>query len=312
MSTAEKLRIAITSDLHWEVGRTAAERRAFIGVLAETLAAAEPDVVVIAGDAGNGPRSVREALGHLAVGRRANLFVPGNHDVWLTDREREDKIDSSFIALDALREACTATGFRYLPGDPVVVGGIGFAGSPGWYDYAFRSPEVPANYDTYRSKRWRGSFNQDGWFVAWLDGGRSMPDEEVAARFETALADDLSRLGLKADGAGPTTVAVTHMLPYRELVQYRGPSDWTWDFMSAFFGSPGLGLLYDRLPAVRAIVAGHTHTPFALRDGLDRELVVSPVGYATGPEYPEHLFERVTMLVAENGRIRREEHLDVG
>lgn len=241
MSSTEQLRIAVTSDLHWEIGRTALERRAFASELAIAMADADPDVVVIAGDVGNGPRSAGEALGYLSFGRRANLFVPGNHDVWLTDRELEDGIDSSFQALDALREACAATGFRYLPGDPVVVGGVGFAGSLGWYDYAFRSPEVPVGYDTYRSKRWRGSFNQDGWFAAWREGDRRLPDEEVAAGFEAALAEDLGRLGLGADGAGPTTVAVTRMLPYRELVHYRGPADWTWDFMSAFMGSPGLG-----------------------------------------------------------------------
>ena len=307
MNTSRALRIAVTSDIHWEVSRTAAERRAFIGALAETLTAAEPDVVLLAGDAGNGPRSVREALSHLAVGRLANLFVPGNHDVWLTDRERDDGVDTSFAALDALAEACAATGFRYLPGDPVVVGGVGFAGSCGWYDYTFRSPEVPANFADYRAKAWGGSQNQDGWYVRWEERGSRLDDGEVADRMLAQLGADLARLGLDEDGGGPPTVAATHMLPFRELASYRGPSDWGWDFNSAFFGSEGLGRLYDGLPAVRAIVAGHTHTPFAVRDGWEREIVVSPMGYAGGPEFPAGLAERVTVLLAGDGFIVREE-----
>ena len=305
MNGERALRIAITSDIHWEVGRTAAERRTFIAALAATLTASDPDVVLIAGDAGNGPRSVREALGHLAVGRLANFYTPGNHDVWLTDREREDGVDTSFAALDALAAACTATGFHYLPGDPVVVDGVGFVGSCGWYDYTFRSPEVPANYDDYRGKAWGGSQNQDGLFVRWREHGRLIADEEVTERFRAELAADLSRLGLDADGNGPPTVATTHMLPWRELVRYRGPADYVWDFNSAFFGSAGLGRLYDGLPAVRAVVAGHTHTPFAIRDGLEREIVVSPIGYSGGVEFPQTLSERVVILKADGDGLNR-------
>jgi hypothetical protein len=247
---------------------------------------------------------VREALGHLAVGRLASIFVSGNHDVYLTDREREDGVDSSFAALDALADACVASGFRYLPGNPIAIAGVGFVGTCGWYDYTTRSPEVPANYDDYRAKRWAGSQNQDAVFVHWRRNGRTVADEEMAEQFEAELVADIGRLGVDAAGSGPPTVGISHMLPYRELVRYRG--DWAYDFMSAYFGSPGLGRQYDKHPSIRAIVAGHTHTPFSVRDGLEREIVVSPVGYANGPEYPDRLAERVAVLVVEDGDLRLE------
>jgi len=294
------MRIALTSDIHADFVRDG-RRALLLEALADEIRAAEADVLCIAGDVCNHANDLADILRPLAVAR-LNLYVPGNHDVWRKPSELARQRNSEG-ALHLLKAAAEKAGFVYLPGNPQTFDGWGFAGSLGWYDYTFNRPDLGAPMAAYRAKSWRGIGNNDGEYAWWprIDGSRA-GDDEMTDRFLAELAQDLATLGCNEEG-GPPTVAMTHVLPYRQLVEYRGNPEW--DFFSAFMGSERFGALYDTLPSVRAAFAGHTHVPrgFVRPDGF--MAAVSPVGYYGSLEFPHDLSERVAVFETQGNSLIR-------
>jgi len=294
------MRIALISDLHADfIGH---RRSLVLEAIADELRAAHIDVLCIAGDVCGHADLLAAILKPLAVAKH-NLYVPGNHDVWRKPQELSSGRDSQG-AISLLRAACAKAGFVYLPGNPQLIDGWGFAGSLGWYDYSFNRPDLGAPMDAYRAKSWRGISNNDANYVYWprIDQSRA-GDDEMTDRFLAELEADLRALGVDEQGSGPPTVAMTHMLAYRKLVEYRGSPEW--DFFSAFMGSARFGELYDRLPQVRASFAGHTHTPrsFTREDGF--VAVVSPLGYYGSREFPRELAERIAIFDTDKNSLVR-------
>lgn len=292
------LRLAVSSDLHLDLVPERV-RPILLGRLRESLLAGAPDVVLLAGDLGNGPEQAGRYLKQLALGKRANLLVPGNHDVWREPRDLAAGRDSDG-AFSLLAARAAAAGFHWLPGAPLRIEGWAFAGSIGWYDYAYREPSLLVSEANYRDKTWGPLVWMDRNFVRWHGG---LDDQAATARFTAELDADLAKLGVTA-GGGPPTVVATHTLPWRELVEYKGfPA---WDFFSAFIGTPTLGALYDARPSVRVAVAGHTHKPKRCVSRTGALGIVSPLGYyANAEEFPRDPAERITWLeLADDGTAR--------
>ena len=281
------MRIALVSDIHADF--VPGERRAIVlSAIADTIAAAGTDVLLVAGDTVNDVDRLRRILPPLAVGRLLNAVVPGNHDVWRTESAMRNGHDS-FGALTLFRSRVEAAGFRYLPGQPTVVSKgderWGFAGSLGWYDYTFADPRLAVPEGAYEAKAWGGLVHNDASSVLWMDAGRRVvSDREMTSRCLRQMEADLRLIGLDESGAGVPTVVVTHTLPYRELVEVRGEPGW--DFFNAFMGSARIGEMYDRFPKVRAAFAGHTHRPksFSRPDGF--VTACAPLGYYGTNEFP--------------------------
>lgn len=292
------LRLAVSSDLHLDLVPDRVRPR-LIERLADALRAGAPDVVLLAGDLGNGPEKAGRYLDQLALGRRQNLLVPGNHDVWRWPNELAAGRDSDG-AFSLLAARAAAAGFHWLPGAPLRIDGWAFAGSLGWYDYAYRAPNLSATEVEYKSKTWGPLVWNDRDYVRWY--GR-LDDPAAAARFTAELDADLVRLGVTAAG-GPPTVVATHVLPWRELVESKGFA--AWDFFNAFMGTPSLGALYDARPSVRVAVAGHTHKPRRYVSSTGALGIVSPLGYYhNAEEFPRDPAERIAWLeLADDGTAR--------
>ena len=281
------MRIALVSDIHADF--VPGPRRGLVlSAIADTISAAGTDVLLIAGDTANDVDHLRKILPPLAVGRLLNAIVPGNHDVWRTQSAMRNGHDS-FGALTLFRARAEAAGFHYLPGQPLAVSKgrerWGFAGSLGWYDYTFAEPYLDVPDGAYEAKTWGGLVQNDAGSVLWMDAGRRLVgDYEVTSRCLRQMEADLRSLGLDESGAGVPTVAVTHTLPYREMVETRGAPDW--DFFNAFMGSARIGEMYARFPKVRAAFAGHAHRPrgFSRPDGF--VAACAPLGYYGTDEFP--------------------------
>lgn len=286
------MRIGLISDIHGDF--IPARRRALVlGSIADTLRGSEVDVVVVAGDVANHYSKVASILGHLAVGRAVNLYVPGNHDIWRTDREVQQG-RTSFGALTLVAPEVCGVGFHYLPGAGLTVGGWGFAGSLGWYDGSFADPGLVAVPGSYERMEYDGFVWQDRDRARWTDAsGRRLTDGEVTAQFVGRLEADLRSLGCDEAGSGPPTVAVTHVLPVAELTQVKGVPGW--DYFNAFIGSSRFGEMYARFPAVRAGFAGHTHASQRTIVG-GRLFATSPIGYYGTAEFPRDLEPRVAIF----------------
>jgi putative phosphoesterase len=291
------MRIAVTSDLHLDL--VPRDRlRLVVDALAEEIRRVEPDVFVIAGDIANHHSIVGSALSKLALAPH-NLFVPGNHDIWLSRADIAAGITSA-DALTSVEEAATSSGFVPLTRRPVEIDGWLYAGTVGWYDYTFRVPELGIGFDGYAEKSLHGIEYQDRTRVRWESP--TTTDPEVAGQMLDGLRNQLNEAGLREWEAGAPTIVVSHHLPYRELVTYRGFPEW--DYFSAFMGAEGFGSLLDSYPAVRAVLAGHTHEPRALTTTSGRLAVVSPLGYYGSLEYPRDLRDRVAILETEDSSVR--------
>ena len=138
------MKILITADLHYDLGRSRAAARE----LAARVCAAGGDAVVLVGDtAGARLHWWREALGFFAGFDGRKLLVPGNHCLWC--REGEDSIDRYERVLP---EVAGEFGFELLDHAPVVLDGVALVGSVGWYDYSFREACLGIPTAFYRAK----------------------------------------------------------------------------------------------------------------------------------------------------------------
>jgi Icc-related predicted phosphoesterase len=266
------LEVACVSDLHVD----ALANRAVVAAMVSHLAAADPpDALVVAGDISADAGLLEETLATLAAATpgAVRLFVPGNHDVWV--EAREDEPAASRTKHDAvLPAAARRAGFHALGASgPVVVRGAGFAGTMGWYDYAFRGDVHAGQPEAFFARRRHGAYVwMDRHFVRFGED-----DPAVAQRLAAGLARDLAALAGRADVHA--IVAVTHVLPYRDLVRYSARGDEAWDYCCAFLGSPRLGEAIDAAgEKVRLVVCGHHHVP---QDRVLRgkRVLLTPLGY---------------------------------
>jgi predicted phosphodiesterase len=109
------------------------------------------DVLILAGDVSDRLALLEEAFRTLTRRFSAVLFVPGNHDLWIS---REDLRDS-FEKLAAVRTAAQAHGVRM---DIFLREGLAIVPLQGWYDYSFGAADdyLKAAWADYRNCLWPG------------------------------------------------------------------------------------------------------------------------------------------------------------
>lgn len=283
---AGRVRLAFTSDIHVDMNGPDV-----LDLLAARVRATAPDVLVVAGDVATGAATWMRTLLALKAEVPELLVVAGNHDVWSAPAAVAAGIDA-WTRLDRVLPAlCAEAGARYLEKGPVVLDGVGFAGTMGWFDLSLRDPHLDAPDEAYRSGTWGGVRWNDHHLAVWRDAdGAPEPVERVAARLRDRLAAHLDALDT------PRIVAVTHVLPFAAQVRRDAPP--AWRFVNAFMGSTALGELLLGDPRVVLAIAGHTHVPSDLRIGGLRA-VVSPLGYRKewGGASPEAAVARALQVV---------------
>jgi predicted phosphohydrolase len=244
------LRVLATADLHY-CTRYAPAVLAF----AREVVAEAPDVLIVAGDVGEGLPRFRACLEAFAglPSSTAKLVVAGNHDVWRHD----DVPHASAALLDrALPEAARAAGFTWLEADSVVVRGVAFAGSMAWYDWSGVDPRLsptPEAIVAHKRRVW-----VDAWRVDWPES-----DPEVSRRLGDALMERLA--ALDADPVVRRSVVATHVPPWTGGLPRRPEYGLT----AAFFVNLGLGERLARVRKLTHVVAGHIHR--AARQTIARE-----------------------------------------
>jgi 3',5'-cyclic AMP phosphodiesterase CpdA len=277
------VRIALISDVHVEY----AGNRTASSELAARLARQRPDVLVVAGDVGSTPSSIEEGLAQFVDVAAVRTYLPGNHDLWVRLSPHDPRAGAdSWDAYDrTLPEIAQAAGFSYLPAAPLVIGDVGLAGETGWFDYTFR-PKLPALRDlpiaAFEAAEYEGWTWPDFQFCDW---GMDMPSvtEIMLRRIGTKLTK------LDADPAVRKVVAITHHVPFRNLVTTWSPEleipEAVWDYCSVFMGSEELGRRIVNSDKVVLALHGHSHVPgewqVARHDGAPIRIVRSPFGTET-------------------------------
>ena len=269
------MKLIVTADLHYDNPRS---RQAALDVAAR-IADEAPDVLVLAGDTAGADLGVfAEALRLFEPVRARKLLVPGNHCLWT--RPGEGSLDRYRRVLP---EVCGQAGFTVLDHEPVVIDGVGLAGSIGWYDYRFADAALGIPLEFYRAKVSPGAAAYLGGYedllavheaaltpalrslgMRWMDGQHvrlPIDDEAFVAQLADRLAAQLDELCRRVD-----RIAVfMHHLPFAELVPSGRPSRLA--FAAAYMGSPRLGQVLLDCPALRTVYCGHSHWPARCRVG---------------------------------------------
>ena len=263
------MKVGLISDLHTDVTPL---NKQLVPHLIDAVKAAELDVLVMAGDLARHLVQFSETLNAFQLADLAceKLFVPGNHDIWAI--ETPDVTSEQKCSI--ISELCRECDFHPLMDVPLVKEKIGFCGTIGWYDYSFAPEDYDFSDAQYAEKELMGAVWNDKRYAKWSD-----TDRAVARRFEAELEtqiatirDDVSRI-----------IVVTHHVPFRECIRYRG--ELPWDFFRAFMGSKRLGEQCLQEPLVTHALFGHTHRALDMQIHSVRA-ISAPVGY---------LYEKPTM-----------------
>lgn len=259
------MRLAVTSDIHVDLNGPS-----ILDALCARVRDVDPDVLIVAGDIATGAVTYLRTLLALKAVAPEVVVVAGNHDVWTAPEALAKGVDS-WARLDRILPAlCLEAGVHDLDAGPVILGGIGFAGTLGWYDLSTRDHALDVSPDAYRTGVFGGLRWTDHEYAVFQHDERRMGMEEVTSLLRARLATHLASLDV------PRIVAVTHTLPFAaQLHQKTHPG---WRFVNAFLGSLPLGQLIAADPRVTLAVAGHTHLGSDLQLGGLRALV-SPLGY---------------------------------
>lgn len=263
------MRVIVTADLHYEF----TEFRERVHALAAEVCRIGGDVLVIAGDTfALDPMLLAHCLLRFQPFQGEKLLVAGNHDLWT----REGLPNDSFALYErVIPQVATACGFHDLDTAPKVVGDVGFVGTVGWYDYSFRDPALGIPLRFYEHKVSPGFARHDWRFghlmretddispqglranSRWMDG-EMIRWELDDLRFNQLTLERLEAQLTAVEPGVRTIVAVTHHLPFAEMLKRK--ADPSWGFGNAFMGSVGLGETLRRHPKVRHAVFGHSHS----------------------------------------------------
>lgn len=269
------MKILVTADLHYDIKRS----REPVEQLARRVCAEGGDVLVLVGDTAGADMDVfRQCLRLFADFPGRKLLVPGNHCLWCEEGqssiERYEKL---------IPQAGAAEGFTVLDFQPVVLGGVGFVGSIGWYDYSLRDDSLGIPLPFYREKISPGAAKYYGSHAEllaahaheiterqlsigtrWMDGWRvnlGMTDEEFLRDVSARLAGQLHTLA----GQVERIVAFVHHLPFAELVPPDRPDRFA--FAAAYLGAERLGEVLADCEKVTDVYCGHSHWSNSMQAG---------------------------------------------
>jgi predicted phosphodiesterase len=243
------VRLHVVSDLHVEFA-------------AFELPRVDAEVVVLAGDVGQGTTGIR--LARRWSGGRTVLFVAGNHEYYghalpaLTDRMRAEAAGSTV---------------QVLENDELVLDGVRFLGCTLWSDFMAAGPA-----ELERSMDVCGHMINDYEVITWSEEGRTLRPEDTRALHAASRQWLAERLAMSHDGP---TVVITHHAP---LVRER-PASVVHQALVGAFASDLSSLMEG--DCVDLWIYGHLHRAADL-DVAGTHVVCNPRGY---PHEPVEAFD---------------------
>lgn len=237
----------IASDLHYGHRRKGNESTR---ELADFVIHNPVDGLLIGGDIGANPTSIRECLELFRDFQGFKLVVPGNHDVWL-DKDWNTQ-DSMELHDSILTDVFDQTGFHPLHMEPWSHDDLAFVGSMGWYDYSFRD-DIGIPYECYETKTppWSP-------MPIWSDARYAkfaLDDVSLTNRLNERLQSQLN----KVKHAQQIVGLVHHVIDKSLLIHPRSRVPEKWRYANAFLGANCLGQTLASDNRVHQVFCGHIH-----------------------------------------------------
>ncbi len=233
------MRIAITSDIHFFP-----QWHKDVVQLARTLRAAEPDLLILAGDTGEPLDMFMQGLMTFKPVCEDRAVIAGNHDIW----HRSMPHTSQRLWESLLGETAELHGYTWLEHSNLIAGGLGICGTLAWYDYGGRPDWF--NFDDNFYEAIKPEVSNDGAYIDWPWTDREFA-QFVGTRFEERL--DV----LEKDPAVRDVLVVTHVPLYRECVKPITTPEQA--LINAYYANVGLGKRVMARDKVRTVVSGHVH-----------------------------------------------------
>lgn len=235
------MKLWIMSDLH-------------VDVCGYRPATVDADVVILAGDIGEGFRGLNWARDHL--GDRNTLYVPGNHEYYGFDL---DDLNAEFAEFSDVP-------LQVLQCDSLVIDNVRFLGCTLWTDFRLFG-EVQQSTSMLMARQYMADFSH----IRLRDAGKAA----LLNPMDTTLIHKRQRKWLTAELNKPfagKTVVITHHGPHGGSLHPRYADD----LMSAGFISD----LTQLMGKADLWIHGHTHNSFDYTVNGTR-VVCNPRGYAT-------------------------------
>jgi len=270
------MRIVSLSDIHLDINLKRKDNK-FHRKLVNFLCDVKADTLIIAGDIAGNTRLLIEFFElSRSIPIENKIYVPGNHDLYVNQAADNLSTIKYYEILPTITEQYD---WNYLPKDPFVIDNIQFAGTIGWYDYSSRNKiwddQIPLKQYIAKKHPNHNLELMDRHFVKF---GKS--DEQMSQQFTSDLLKDLAYIDRRYDyDEIDHTVIVSHMVPFREFIPYRGLVQY--DFFTAYFGNLNLGdtiLNYSQNREVTTIF-GQVHIPKSKRLTPNLMGYCVPIGY---------------------------------
>ncbi len=215
----------------------------------------DADVVVLAGDIGNGLAGLTWARN--AFPEKTIIYVPGNHEFYGAHLQR------TCVEMRAYAEELN---INYLDNDSTIIGGVRFIGSILWTDFELFGPGEMLGQALRQARYCINDFN----CIRYGSTGWMLPEQTVIMH---RAAREFIEHELKKPFYGPTVV-VTHHAPSIKSAAPR----YQHDILSAAFASN----LEHLVPMADLWVHGHMHSFAQYNLGSDStkgHVVCNPRGY---------------------------------
>ncbi len=252
---------AITSDLHVDY----LQNENILHKIIEDVDNLNPKYFCICGDISHKVELIRNTFRELSFLNTNVLFVPGNHDVWVS---RDSNADSKTKYNDLLPELCYKYNIVPIWKTPIINKDISICGTMGWYDYSFRKKNSRFSTEDFEKKAYKRNVWNDKRFIKW---NNHISDRAITDELNQSLNDQLD----KAKNS-KKIIVMTHHLPFSELIRWDKVGNW--DYFVAFFGNDDMGNIIRKYRNVKYIFSGHVHIHRKEKiSGI--EVIISSVGY---------------------------------
>jgi 3',5'-cyclic AMP phosphodiesterase CpdA len=247
------MRIAITADLHFGHNRLGDDATQ---LLLQQLQAQPPDLLLLGGDIGT-DEHFGECLQLFRALPCLKALVPGNHDLWVADKDHRG--DSQSVYQQYLPGLCKLHEYHYLDAGPLILpdANLAIVGSINWYDYSWSLERMKVEVPNWQwhldNKAFSRGRHNDGRFVRWPSDDVAFT-RDVVAQLEKHLTQSLEQV---ENALVMTHHPAFHGLSFPRATPAQGLDELLWEALS---GNRGLEVILEKhAPRIPLIFSGHTH-----------------------------------------------------